>query len=175
MTHKCFIIWCSILLLLLRITNGVTADDMCIITIDVPGKPWRIRMSIPRDYGLSDLNDLKSPVIKSMLMRAQWPTGDVLTLMCQESPRPETCELVAKRYLSEITKVKGLDPKTLKSSIQPRYVLYTYVGSYGLRKYWYAVFAHEDRCIHLMISKPQPRWDDNQEAAAIIDSLNFVE
>jgi hypothetical protein len=177
MMHKRFIIWFFILLLLLTITNGVTADEMCIITVNVPTKPWRIRMSIPRDYGLSDLNDPKSPVsgIKGMLMRSQWPTGDVLTLMCMEFPSGVTCESVAKRYISEVAKVKGLDPKTLKSSVQPRYVLYTYIDSYGLRKYWLAFFTYTDNCINLMISKPQDRWDDNREAVAIIDSLSFVQ
>jgi hypothetical protein len=175
MSHKHLITCCLIWLLFLMV-SGVTANDICEVTVNVPTKPWSIRMNIPRDYGLSDLSDPRSPAsrITSMLMRAQWPTGDVLTLMRMEPPSHATCESVVERYLSELTKVKGLDPKTLNSSIQPHYVLYTYIDSYGLRKYWFAIFTYADNCIYLTISKPQDRWDDHREAVAIIDSLIFI-
>jgi hypothetical protein len=134
-------------------------------------------MSIPRDYGLSDPTDPRSPTYgqKNLLMRAQWPTGDVLTLLGMELPSGVTCKSIAERYLSELAKVKGLDKNTLKDSIHSGYLLYTYIDSYGLRKYWLAFFTYRDNCINLMLSKPQSRWDDSQDAAAIIDSVMFID
>jgi hypothetical protein len=176
MKPKSHIYW-SLFSLLFFVISGVAATDMCEVVVNVPTKPWRIRMSIPRDYGLSDPTDPRSPTYgqKNLLMRAQWPTGDVLTLVCVELPSGVSCESLAKGYLSEMTKVKGVDPNTLDRTMNPRYALYTYVDSYGLRKYWSAFFSYSDNCIHLTISKPKARWDDSQEPAAIIESLSFVE
>jgi hypothetical protein len=160
------------------------------ITLNIPDKPWKIRLHVPYDYEVQTKDGQDNIVLqtvwmlqntthieltgrKNRLMMALSGAGDFLTLQCAALDSHENCASIIKRVLAESTKHNLIDPMTIFSSIRERYVLFKYYSA-G-RRFWTAAYTHDGRCINLTISKRQERWDDDQGSMAIIDSVTFVE
>jgi len=151
--------------------GGAAAELGATVVLDVPGKAWKVYVDLPPWEVFSPAAQGPGAVLSARLRE-----GGVVTIhVRRQSPgvRAEACFESVKKVF---TLVADRFRAPFETQLRERYVLVKQIHpGPGGRQFWHALFAHDDQCLQLDVSRQLPAVRFEGRALGIIDSVKITE